>query len=201
MHRYSPHAAASTARYESTASSSALSSSSSSEDEKYGFRQTLLDKPGTLQEWVKKSGEKGHHRKQDGGDGDDDDDGKQFHLSKHTKRIIIFSVLAVVILAGAFIAWKWGKSIWDHAVDFVTFPTVTTPLDLTSAFMSVVGDVTSHVVGAFSTATAAVAGAEHTATSAVAGAAETATHAVAGAAQTAVGAITKGIGGIFGHLA
>lgn len=47
-------------------------------------------------------------------------------LSKHTKRIIIFSVLAVVILAGAFIAWKWGKSIWDHAVDFVTFPTVTT---------------------------------------------------------------------------
>ncbi|BGP34295.1 hypothetical protein JCM10296v2_006110 [Rhodotorula toruloides] len=70
---------------------------------------------------------KGHHHKKEGGDGDDDDDsGKQSHLSKHTKRIIIFSVLAVVIVAGAFIAWKWGKSIWEHAVDFVTFPTVTT---------------------------------------------------------------------------
>ncbi|BGP26656.1 hypothetical protein JCM10295v2_005609 [Rhodotorula toruloides] len=132
MHRYPQHAAALTAHYDSTASSSALSSSSSSEDEKSRFAQTLLDKPGDTvirrrrQEWVMQSGGKGHHHRNAEDDGEDDDDGKQLHLSKRTKRIITFSVLAVVILAGALVAWKWGKSIWAHAVDFVTFPTVTT---------------------------------------------------------------------------
>ncbi|BGP18712.1 hypothetical protein JCM10213_009190 [Rhodosporidiobolus nylandii] len=142
-------------------------------------------------QWVMRSHQK---RRYHGGDSDSDDDGdgrqggKEVHLSKRTKSILIVVVLALVIGLGALVYHKgWGKTAYNDVHDFVVFPTVTTPVDLTSAIMSVVGDVTKAVVGAEQTATSAVVGAATTAAAAI----------TQGAAQvTNVAKIT----GIFGGL-
>ncbi|POY72133.1 hypothetical protein BMF94_4865 [Rhodotorula taiwanensis] len=127
------------------------------------------------------------------------------HLSKKTKGLITFGLLVFLLAAGGFIAWQWGKQIYAEVKDFVVFPEVKTPVDLTGLAGSIFGEATSHIVGAFNTATAAVVGAEATATAAVAGAAQTAAAAVTNVAADAgdkikdgVGDAGKAIGGLFG---
>ncbi|GAA5885868.1 hypothetical protein JCM3774_005808 [Rhodotorula dairenensis] len=155
----------------------------------------------TMHSWGKGHRHHRHHRHGHGSDDDDGDAKDTLHLGKRTKGLITLGVLVVVCAAGGFVAWKWGTEIYAEAKDFMTFPELKTPVDLTGAIVSVWGEATEHVVGAFSTATAAVAGAEKTATSAVAGAAETAAAAITNVAQDAgkkVEDVGKKIGGIFG---
>ncbi|GAA5993517.1 hypothetical protein JCM10908_000628 [Rhodotorula pacifica] len=179
--------------------------------------------------WVMHSHGKGGHHKQhhqreessgsdasdgssDGGNDQDDNAKDTLHLSKRTKGLITLVVLVTLCAAGGFVAWKYGTKIYAEVKDFVVFPPLKTPVDITQVLGSVWGEATEHVVGAFSTATAAVAGAEKTATSAVAQAGQTAVAAVTGAAgqagdaaKDAGGKVTAGlgdagkaIGGLFG---
>ncbi|GAA6028920.1 hypothetical protein JCM8097_001506 [Rhodosporidiobolus ruineniae] len=170
------------------------SSASSSDDDSLIDEAELLDPrsqaayPPTLQRRIIARAEYVMHSRGKKSSGSD------FHLSKRNRNILIVVVLVLIIAGGAFAYWKWGSEIVADVVDFVTFPTMTTPVDLTSAVMSVVSVATSKVVGAFSTATAAVVGAESTATAAVAGAAETA---ASGVAQiTNIAKVTNLFGGL-----
>ncbi|GAA5944707.1 hypothetical protein JCM10213_009195 [Rhodosporidiobolus nylandii] len=81
-------------------------------------------------QWVMRSHRK---RRYHGGDSDSDDDGdggqggKDIHLSKRTKSILIVVVLALIVGLGALVYHKgWGKTAYNDVHDFVIFPTVTT---------------------------------------------------------------------------
>ena len=60
------------------------------------------------------------------------------HLSKRQKTGCIAVTLVLIIGISAFVYYKWGTEVYADVKDFVIFPTVTTPVDLTSAVMSVV---------------------------------------------------------------
>ncbi|GAA6026089.1 hypothetical protein JCM8202_002517 [Rhodotorula sphaerocarpa] len=207
---------------DSSPSSEEQDRGSDSSDEKRG-KESLLRPGRARKRWVMHSHGKAHHQRRrdekgtgsseeesdsgSGSDGDDDGNhrGDTLHLSTKTRTLITLAFLVILLAAGGFVAWNWGKTIYSDTKDFLIFPTVTTPIDLTGLAGSVFSEATAHVVGAFSTATAAVVGAEQTATAAVAGAEQTATTAVAGAAKDAGSKVTAGlgnaagaIGGIFG---
>ncbi|GAA5897195.1 hypothetical protein JCM5296_002249 [Sporobolomyces johnsonii] len=176
----------SSARYapSSPATNSSIHETDEGEEEKVALRD---DVPPSARrgrrEWVMRSYQKHEHPDSDSdSDSGDDDDrkrgGKEIHLSKRQKTGCIAVTLLLIIGISAFVYYKWGTEVYADVKDFVIFPTVTTPVDLTSAVMSVVSLVTSKVVGAESTATSKIVGAESTATAAVVGAATTAAAAI-----------------------
>ncbi|GAA6033153.1 hypothetical protein JCM8097_002971 [Rhodosporidiobolus ruineniae] len=66
---------------------------------------------------------------------------KTTHLSPRNKKIVIGVVIALIILVGGLLAWKFGSDVKD----FVTFPELKTPEDLTSDIASVGKKVASGV--------------------------------------------------------
>ncbi|GAA5859307.1 hypothetical protein JCM1840_004555 [Sporobolomyces johnsonii] len=193
----------SSARYapSSSASNSSIHETDEAEDEKVALRDDVPPSARRRRrEWVMRSYPKHEHPDSDSDSGDDGErkrDGKEIHLSKRQKTGCIAVTLLLIIGISAFVYYKWGTEVYADVKDFVIFPTVTTPVDLTSAVMSVVSLVTSKVVGAESTATSKIVGAESTATAAVVGAATTAAAAITSKSSHVGGDITKGLGGIF----
>ncbi|GAA5858895.1 hypothetical protein JCM8547_007146 [Rhodosporidiobolus lusitaniae] len=149
--------------------------------------------------WTMRSRSKSRHKDLESGSssdsGSDDDDGggrkggKHIHLSKKQRNTVVGVTVLVLIAAGGFVAWKYGKTGVTEVQDFVTFPTMTTPFDLTSFFMSIFSDITSAIMMAESVLTSAVMYGESVATSAIVMAAETAASAVVEAEKAATSAI------------
>ncbi|TNY20576.1 hypothetical protein DMC30DRAFT_246099 [Rhodotorula diobovata] len=164
------------ARTRSSSSPSSSSSSSSSSSESDAPAPLLARRPtqGTSRragevrvaaegrtEWVMRSRGKRRGGGQDSGSGSGSDDGGggggskgKPHLSKKTKTTVTLVLVVLLLAGGGFVAWKWGNELYTDAHDFMIFPPVKTPVDVTEAIMSVVGVATSKVVGAFNTATA-----------------------------------------------
>ncbi|GAA6061207.1 hypothetical protein JCM10212_001528 [Sporobolomyces blumeae] len=173
------------ARPRSASSSSSLPSSSSS-DENERVDEVLRTRDGRgsvsssaqvddANRIVMRSWKKHHHS----GDGPS--------LLKRIKRIASCAFLAILIGGIAWAVYYFGgpTAVYEEGRDFVTFPTVTTPVDVVGAATSVFGKVTE---GAVSVATQAFDGATSVANVVGEGA--------QGAAETAVGGIKDGANAI-----